>query len=183
MSETTYTRLQVEAAQIVWEELFERMFIREQEFPKLVKYREGVGIVQMRSDAVDIGVWAEAAYQLIPDTLTDSHAYDAEIIPMFVDLVDWDKHINPYSSDPHPLPSVEEAARLVGRELYDSICDGALRSMYGIDFTTDSGVSEVEMSVWFEVFWGGDDSGSPLAVAKAWGEKYDLTLLTPQQAY
>lgn len=171
-----FTRLQVEAIQCVWEEVLERLN-NAHIHPQLEKYRSDYGSAQLRSDCVDVGVWAEAAAELIPEDLRDGVAYDWEIIPAFVGLVDWEKHFNPYSSAPPALPPLDEAARAVARPLYDAECDRELKQLYGIDFTTDSGANDADMQRWFESYWAGDETASPEAIAKWWGEEHDLNLL------
>lgn len=120
-----YSRVEVEAAQCVWEELLDRhkayydhvttsaMFGEQPKpAPNLYEYWESFGSSQVRQDAIDIGVWVEQVWLALSENERDTIVFDWEFVPRLLDQLHpyWSTTNHMYQrSSKFPTPTVESA--------------------------------------------------------------------------
>lgn len=81
----------VEAALCVWEDMLARRHEFPERNPEMVRLWDEFGTVHMRSLSPAIGSWIVEATGLIERDSLDASPYDWEIVPAFVELVDWSR--------------------------------------------------------------------------------------------
>lgn len=115
-----WSHLAMEAALCVWESLLERHARFPTQNPELSAFWDAHGTVHVRSLCPPIGAWAAHAYEFLePDSL-DMSPYDWEIVPAFVELVEWDTaRAKPKLMAPHA------AAALVAKKLGGTLARSA----------------------------------------------------------
>lgn len=103
----TYSTLEMEAALCVWEDINERTLLdKTSTHAGMVAARENWGSCEMRHASMAIGRWCLSVYDAAGGSDTfDGWAYDWEVIPAMLDLIDW-AGFSPMS----PLPDVAASA-------------------------------------------------------------------------
>ncbi len=89
-----WSHLAMEAALCVWEDLLERYDRFPTQNPGIVAQWKKNGTVHMRSLCPAIGSWIAEAFELFERDSLDGSAYDWEIVPAFVNLIDWEAQPN-----------------------------------------------------------------------------------------
>ena len=113
----TYTEDQVDAALCVWEELLSRISdFKPESYTGLEAFKDQNGTCTLRQQAVGLGVWVEQAWLLIDEDVRDCYAFDWELVPALLDLVEWGS-----GSLSHPLPA--DAAATVNAAFKERIAE------------------------------------------------------------